>query len=376
MKTLKKLMENPLTKACVIGVGVFIIILLIILLISACSGKRNYSYEELEEKIVKLAKDYYEKNEDKLPKNNGEVVSTSIQTFVNEGKLDNISDIVENNSVCTGEVNVYNNNGYYLYIPYLNCGKDYVTKTIYDTLVNDNNIVTSGNGLYEVGTEFVFKGDTVNNYVSLDNIIYRVLKVNDDGTIRVLDTTKRGTVPWDDRYNKDKDSKVGINEYVINDINSRIKDTLESDYKNDEYFNDIDRAFFVSKPICIGKRSVLDTINDGTLECLQTLDNQIFSLIQANEYYNASLDPNCSIDSPDSCLNYNYLKDVGSTWTITADKDTTHKVFRINRKGIKPSSADSYIGYRIVTTFNKDIIIKSGTGTVDDPYIIKTYEKK
>lgn len=376
MDKLKKIMENPLARACIIGIGVFIIIIIIILCITSCSGNKKYSYTELETKLVALAKDHYAKDSDGLPKENGDMVTISAQTFINEGKIKPINEIVENHSVCTAEVNIYNNNGFYLYLPQLDCGKDYVSKTLYDILLNEDNIVTSGNGLYSVGSEFIFKGDSVKNFVKLGDILYRVIKINDDGSIRVIDTTRRDSTPWDDRYNKDRDTKDGINDYVINDINSRIKDTLEATYNDEELFSEDIKSFFVPKTLCVGKRSLTDGINDGTLECLDTIENQVFGLIQANEFYNASLDANCSVDLPEACLNYNYIKDIGTTWTITADRDSSHKVFRINYDGIGLSTARNSIGYKIVTTLNKNVIIESGTGSEEDPYVINTYIKK
>lgn len=376
MDIFKKIMENPLSRACVIGVGVFILIIIIIVLITSCAGGRTYSYTELEKKLVSLTKDYYEKNPEGLPSSSDESATLSAQTFINQGKLKPINEIVENNSVCTAEVNVYNNNGYYLYLPNLDCGKDYVTKTLYSTLVNEENIVTNGNGLYASGNEYIFKGDSVNNFVKLGETIYRVIKVNDDGSIRVIDTTKRRSASWDDRYNKDKLSSVGINDYVANNINSRIKDTLEANYKDDEIYNDDIRAYFVPKALCVGKRSITDSIIDGTLECLEKIDNQVFGLLQVNEFFSASLDPYCSVESPESCLNYNYLKDVGTTWTMTADKDSTFKVFKINDQGIVLSTARNTSGYKIVTTLNKGSVVESGTGTLEDPYVINISTKK
>ncbi len=367
------LMSNPIAKKAFYGMVIFIFIIIFIMMIASCSGGKTYTYLELEEKMVSLAKNKYS-DKTLLPQNDGGTLEVNLQTFVDDGSLKNISDIVENNSVCSGKVTIVNNNGTYLYLPYLNCANDYKTKTLYEEITKD--IVTAGNGLYKIQDEYIFKGENVNNYLKLNNITYRIIKINSDGTIKAVDTTRRGTVIWDNHYNVEKDSNDGINEYYYNSVNSRIKDTIEEYYNNEEYFTEEQKAYFKTQNLCIGKRSYNEFDNTGNIECSNKLENQIFGLVQINEYFNASIDTNCTSSDSQSCTNYNYFSTLPSMWSITTDKDTTYKAYKITSDGIYLAKTSSTSNALVTVRLDKDLIITSGTGSENDPYLVGTNTKK
>ncbi len=364
-------MSNPIAKKATCILGIFILLIIFVLIIASCSAKKTYTYKELENKMVELAKKKY--NKDALPKK-GASTTIKLQQFVDDGSLKNISDIVENNSVCSGYVTIVNNNDNYLYLPYLNCANDYKTTTLYETLTE--NVTTKGNGLYKVGNEYIFKGEIVNNYLELNGIKFRIIKVNEDGTIKAIDTTKRNNVVWDDHYNIDKNSNTGLNDYIYNDINSRIKDTLDEYYNNEEYYPSDTKSYFKTQNLCTGKRSINEFNNDGSIECTNILENQVFGLLQVSDFYNASLDQNCtSMDSP-ACSNYNYFSTMSSTWSITADKDTTFKAYKITSEGVYLSKTSSTSQAKVTVILDKDIVIKSGDGSIDNPYVVGYLENK
>lgn len=377
---LNKITDNQIVKTLIKVVFLFIIFILIIALFASCSHKR-YTYTEFEKEMVKIAKQKY-KNID-LPKDDKGFTTISLQSFVDNKYIKNVSSIIQNKSVCTGNVKIINNNGNYLYIPTLDCGADYKTATLYENVVTNDNIKTTGNGLYKVNDEYIFKGDLVNNYISLNGIKYIILRVNSDGTLRVMDTTKREMIRWDDRYNVDKNTNYGINNYVYNGINSRIKDYVESVYNNTEIIKKDVKPYFVNTQSCIGKRSLNDNIFDTSIECSEKAEEFPFTLITANEYFQATLDTNCTNIESNSCSNYNYFNNIGSTWTITADKDTTYKAFKLNN-GVYLSNASNTSYVKIVTTLNGELNLEqkwdskthkyvTGDGSEKNPYVIRIY---
>ncbi|UKI29159.1 MAG: hypothetical protein L6V78_02140 [Clostridium sp.] len=195
----------------------------------------------------------------------------------------------------------------------------------------------------------------------------------DDAGIRVVDTTKRESVAWDDRYNVDKQGSMGINDYVSNNINSRIKDTLEEIYKNDEVYPKDIKGYFTTNSICIDKVSIDDVkSNDG---CGKKLDGQVFSLLTANDFFKPSLDENCATNSK-ACVNYNYLSSLGNSWTITADKDTSYKVYKITSGDLELKNASGMATYKIVTYLDKNVLYASGDGSETNLYVVKTYIEK
>ena len=133
------------------------------------------------------------------------------------------------------------------------------------------------------------------------------------------------------------------------------------------------KPYYATTEVCMGKRSVNDNIFDLSIECSQTADKYPFTLISASEYYLATLDNNCKSIDDNSCNNYNYLSQIGSTWTITADKDTSYKVWKLNN-GVYLSNASNPSYVKVVTTLNGELAIESGDGSSEKPYIIKTFE--
>lgn len=364
-------------KKLIIGMGLFTLIIIFLLLIASCStNNRIYTYNEVEDLLVRKVINKY-KNSDYLPKENSRL-EVSINTLIENGEMKNINEYTGTDDSCSAKVTIFNNNGYYLYIPSINCGEKYKTNNLYNTLINDS-LTNEGNGLYKVNDEYIFKGDKVNNYVNIEGIIYRVININSDGTIKLLEANNKKSrilTVWDDRFNIDKNMNSGINNYYSNKLNSRIKDIIEDIYESDEYYTDIQKSYFIPYEYCIGKRSITENDNSGIIECSEKTEKYPMGLISLYEFYRATLDSNCTSIESDSCTNYNYLSDydLGSFWTMTADKNSSYKVFKI--VGGKPalSNASSSSNTKIVVNVNGAIVVDSGNGSFDNPYIIKSID--
>ena len=67
MDNIKKMLENPIARNAIMGLGIFMIIVIIIVLIASCSGGAKLTYEELEAKMVYSARKYYVTNSSNLP---------------------------------------------------------------------------------------------------------------------------------------------------------------------------------------------------------------------------------------------------------------------------------------------------------------------
>lgn len=359
--------DEQLLKKMAVAAGGIILVIIIISLFTSCTSNKKYTIDELENKLITFTKDYYENNNNSLPKE-GETTSISAQHFVTNKKIKNLT--LKTGENCSGEITITNNNGYYLYMPKLTCN-DKIPITLTEYITKNNNVITTGNGLYKYNDYYLFRGENLNNYISFADKIWQIIKINKDGTLRVIDTSRRNSAAWDNRYNIEKKSSTGINDFISNDLNSRVKDKLIEIYKNENEFTDDQRAYFVKHDLCTGKRSINETINTGEIECSQIVKDQIFGLIQVNEFLQASLDANCTNTLNTSCINYNYLATyTTSTWTITADSDTTHKIYKIHGS-LSLATASGSGGIKIVGHLDKDVLYSSGAGTLEDPYIIK-----
>ena len=347
-------------------VGIIVLIIVVLLLYNAFFAKNSYS--SVESKLVKAAQKYYDDNAKLLPKNINDEVSINSTTLTTGEYLKSLDELVPDKNVsCTATVTVTNINGNYRYSPKLKCGEVYETKTLTQYIKENDGVVTSGQGLYEMNGNFVYRGDNPNNNVKFAGKNWKIVKIEDDQVVLIM-AVKFNRSVWDDRYNTERNSDDGINDYRV----SRMNDYLTNLY-NDDLFNDNNKLMISAHNLYIGKRSSEVSYNDGSLEKSEVLENKYIGLLPLFDFINASLDNNYSSAETKGCSNYNYLSDYGyNWWTLTGDADTTHKVFKITESGkVTTSRAVSASYARPVIYLAKDVIYVSGNGTSDSPYVAK-----
>ena len=354
------------------AVGIILLIIIILMLVAGAGGK-SLSYSQIEERIVSAGKNYFADHNDELPEVGTKTLSADKLT--DEGYLIDISKRVKGDSTCDGTLYVTKTAHSYSYRAILDCGSDYSTKTLKSVVMND--IVTSGNGLYateqinpdtgNLETVYIFKGDNVNNYIKLGDFYWRIVKVYENGEMAVLGDPELLRATWDNRFNISVNSYHGINEYDI----SRIRDTIDTEVLDYEDGYLIIKSLITTHTACFGNRSLNDTSKDGSTECSKALPNQYFSLLPVYDYMNASLDSNCNKAEDDSCYNYNYLASENDEWwTITGVADNTEEVYYVDNT-IDREYANRSRGSRLYAHFDASVTYVSGSGTYDDPYIVK-----
>ena len=360
-------MNDKMKKIFLIVIAAFVLIFIFLFMITSC--KKNYSPDELESIITENAMNYYERNTSELPED-GDTIELSLNDLVVKGIIDDLNDILDDDTNCSGTLTIENNNNYYMYSPNLSCvssSETYNTVNLEDSLMEQ--VTTTGNGLYFINNAYYFRGDNVDNYIIFDGLLWRITKVNSDGSIRLIQETRNKTVVWDNRHNVDRNTNSGYNDLIYNGLNSRIKDTLDEYYENEDVLSNAAKGFIKKTTLCVGKRNETDTLTDGSIECSSTLSDQYLGLLQANEFMLASLDSNCTTLVSKSCKNYNYLANLETQfWTLTADASNNYKVFKISTTA-SSSLANSSAMARIVINISKNTNV-TGSGTEEDPYIV------
>ena len=374
----KKNNENAAKKRMImfmgIIVGITILLLLILFVVSVAKG-RSYSYQDIETIMKNAAVSYFKDYPEYLPTTEGGVVEVDSSNLVAAGKMQDLSEYTKEGVTCTGSVQVEKSGSEYLYSPILNCGDKYLTVDLTSKVVSGN-VVTEGYGLYELNDgSYVFRGEDVNNYVELENSLWRIVKVTADGNLVLVNQNGAGySQPWDDRFNENRRYESGINEYRA----SRIKEYLEKIYKNpskedeEDVLSKSDKSKIVSHSVCVGKRTPSSVSNDNSLECSNVYEEQKLGLLTLSDFMMASIDPNCKSSETRSCKNYNYLVIDSDWWLATANSDDDSTVFMVDRNGIvEPDNASNYAVVRPVIYLNSKTMFKSGNGTLEKPYKVR-----
>lgn len=363
LKKLDKKLINKLAIALIAIVAIVVIIIVAKLMVGT-----KTSYENIEKLMVKAAKEYYTENEtgiNSFKEVNNNKISVNIETLVESKYLKDLSKLVKDkDATCKGSVSAKMNNGYILYTPELDCGI-YKTKKLNSVITSVT--VDSGNGLYLVGDSYVYRGEKLNNNIKFAGKDWLIMRVNADGTMKLLETTKREKIEWDDRYNIEAEGRTGINDFNV----SRIKDALIELYDDKKEFSDNDKSYIVPQTLCIGKRGANETKNDNSVECSNVVENWMIGLVTVSDYMTASLDTNCKYYYDGQCANYNYFADITSSyWSITADSTKTSKVFKLTSTPTL-TLASNEAGIRAVILLDSDSIYVKGDGSLENPYIFK-----
>ena len=353
---MRDLLENKVFRICLISVVVIIIIMLLIALFVG-RGKKTIT----EFSLIEASKRYYEKNSNLLPKQKYETSTVNLSTLIENGYVNS-----KVTSECPVYVTVTNLGNTYDYNAVTECFKN-------GTLLNKllTNKTSSGSGLYDLNGGYIFRGENPNNYVKLGNFKWRVIGIDSNSNIKLIySDILYATLfnEWDDRYNEDVDSQRGKNEYLTSE-KSRLKEYLDNFLSmeiNGEYFSGKLISILTRHNVCIGKLN----INNNSNICSKVLDNQLVSTITTNDYINASLDPLCSLSNSINCQNYNFLNSYG--WTINANAENTYTAYYIDEyEGLKTQFASLRSPVRPVITIKNTVNYLSGTGTEEDPYIVR-----
>ncbi len=350
------------------------VLLLLILYVASLMGSRSYTYADIEQVMKSAAQSYFKDHPESLPSEDGSIVEIDSRNLVYGEYMKDLSEYT-GEVLCSGTVQVERAGTEYLYTPYLNCGDTYVTVELYRKIVTQENLVTSGYGLYAVNGNYIYRGEEVDNYVKLGKGLWRIVKVTSNNNIVLI--SNEG-VPygqaWDDRYNEERKYEAGINQYSA----SRIREFLDKIYNNpskddgEDLLSKSDKAKLVSFSVCTGKRSATSESKNNTEECTQVLQNQKLGLLTLSDYMYASVDPNCRSASSKSCKNYNYLTMKEDWWLATANKDDTSTVFSVTRSGnVNAETAANYAIVRPVIYLNSRVLYKSGDGSLEKPFKVR-----
>lgn len=351
------------TKKMIKTFGMFIVVLLVLFvflfIFMGLAGKK-VGDTQLLNTVESAAKRYYVDHKDELPKLEGESVKVSTDTLIS-GKYLKPFEKTTKNTGCTGDVKVTNNSGEYSYIPSIKCS-EYKSSTIAEKI--ESTLVSSGDGLYKDGASYYYRGEYVNNYIKIANIVYRIVSVDANGYVKVINPLiTKTSYNWDDRYNVEKDqSGTGVNDYE----KSRLRESLSNIFEGMDKYT---KKYIVKYDWCVGRRSS-EVVNDE--ECLTKLKDYVGTLT-AYELVNASLDENCKNIYSGSCLNYNYFTNMISknVWTITGVASNTYEVIYATDESLDVKKTSS--SAKVLTMFNIDgnNVYVSGDGTEKSPYIIR-----
>ncbi len=229
-------------------------------------------------------------------------------------------------------------------------------------------VITTGDGLYadtyEEGRYF-YKGTNPNNYITFNNETWRIVSVENDGTIKIIRNESIGYRVFDTLNGV---TQTGSNVWSISQLSS---------YLNHEYFNDLlDSDKIVAHDFGVGAVTSGNNNLQAQIESENiTKNNNRVGLISVSDYIRTNNNViECSSfslinNNKDICENTNWINSLESTYTINPEYGNEDYVLGVGGHIITlpVGETNSVLPVLYLTS---DITL-SGTGTVENPYVIE-----
>ena len=174
-------------------------------------------------------------------------------------------------------------------------------------IIKDNEI-TNKNGLNKENSSYIFKGEINNNYILYNNLLWRIVKLNNDSSITLI-----------------------LDDY----INMLPKNLIKV------FFD-----YLTKNKIC------MDEMNDNEITCNKTNNDSYISLLSTYDYLNSFYEEKTFI-----------TKDKEIMWLYNNDNHT-------NGDSISKSNENNFYEIRPVITLKANTTYKDGNGKKDNPYKI------
>ena len=366
-----KLDERGKALARMVGILVLSVLFFIIILVAIAIGKGGKKTDaQIEMVMEKAAKNYVASHDELFADTIYGSKDIEVSTLVEEKYMQSLDRYYGKEANCDGKVIVYKNLDNYNYTAKINCENGYKTKTLYEEITDPKNIVNAESGLYEYSDKYIYRGEYVDNYVLFAGMKWRIINISKNGEMRIFQNETDLETMWDDRYNSDYEEIVGINTFEATE-SSRLKEAILAAYNDETVFTNEVKSHIIPKEYCVGKRSEYDTTKDYSTECAVRTELMGASTFVVADFLNASLDSKCNATLDVACYNYNYMAQLKrSSWTMTADSVSTKRAYSFSDK-VYAKSAMNFTALRLVVTINSNTKYTRGTGTYEDPYIIR-----
>ncbi len=259
--------------------------------------------------------------------------------------------------------------------------------------------------IYEEG-KYIYKGGNPNNYITFNNEMWRILSIENNGTLKIIRMNSIGDKSFDSlglrttgycsqsaALDYGCNVWMAIDNFVIGNTSGVVnKDAELNTYLNTTYYNGLNSE--ARGKIVVGTFMVGPVIPENADTLISTINqekkyqwNGKIALLTVSEYIKASNNMACTnvfsyTNSGDCYSNsntHNWLFNIVTTTTISRmrllspfiDGDSADIVFDVTPNGTLSGHAARFDNYGVVPVlYLTSEIILSGEGTIDNPYKI------
>ncbi len=224
---------------------------------------------------------------------------------------------------------------YKVYNPKSSTGE--VLANLSSKITSESSIIFEGDGLYNSNGSYIYKGNDVKNYILVSNMLFRIMKINNDKSIDIV---------LDEYINK-----LSYNEKITSYLDSSL-----NKYLKDNFLNNIDKDLLIPTNICT------QTINEMSEINCNLFDTENYIRIPGiNDFLN-------SINDSKSYL----VKENENIWLYNHGEKN---VWHTSGVSIANSLPEDIYAIKPVMTLKNSTIYITGDGSLENPYQIKEKEE-
>ena len=204
---------------------------------------------------------------------------------------------------------------------------------VIESLANVVKTATKDNGSY-------YKGNSDDNYLKFNNILFRIVKINSDDTITIVSENPLANIDYGAKNGKFDGSNMDewLNDYFYNSLNNK------------------------SKKLIVATKWCNDSINSSNItktSCDKFTSSKKVSILSLEDYNNSLNEKNES-----------YLQIRARTWYNNFDNN--NKIWSVKSNTSEAYKDDILLNIRPAVTLSKDTRIVGGDGSVTSPYLVGT----
>ena len=213
-------------------------------------------------------------------------------------------------------------------------------QTLNGTILHSTHVVYDEEvGLHHDSLGYYYKGNTPNNYVSFGNQLFRIIRIEEDGAVRLISENYVGVFPWGNSANYQESNVY----FWLNKTESEHTGIYTTIIPNYEKY-------------LVKTKYQMSALTDGKVTSQGDSYSDYVSLLNVNDYILAN--------GMDSFFNNKQL-------FYLLGYDENGAVLHVEEDGsIQSGDFTEGYGIRPVITLKPNTVITSGVGTIEDPYLI------
>ena len=210
--------------------------------------------------------------------------------------------------------------------------------TLNGRVVNDNQLITEGDGLHQDTDGYYFKGNVGNNYVKYSNRLFRVIRVNNDNSIRIISDEIGTSFMWG----------------------------IDSNYETSNLNKWLDKGKLLGSGVYYDTLGGVDVFVDKTKYTIDSLDGD--KVVSGDKDLSSVITTLGIKDYTLAGGKNSYLNINKAFWILGYQNE--QNLFVSTEGSIEETSTYESYGVRALLTLKKNTKIIGGNGTKEDPYVI------